>query len=390
MSKIWNLFRNKFKQNKLIKNYYENFLFHPIKNLYADSFEKNCLLSYSVFPFKQREKRFIHPNFIENYTLAEELRRHRYNIDVYNNSYARDIDYSKYDLIIGEGIPISNYFINNGDKRADTIYYATGTHPLLNNFKAKSVLLKFAQKHKKYIEKSARIVPEIWSLGASLSDKYIILGNSITKKSFDEFSDSKYKYLLNPPFYASNIISDFTKKNSKEFLWFGSYSLIHKDLNTVLDVFLNHPELTLHICGRIDEEKEFIDVYKKKLFEASNIIVHGYININSDKFKKLMEICSYTILSSCAEGCSTAIATVMGNGGLIPIISKECGIDIKNGFYVRSADYESIENAVLTASNEKIENILEKSKTNIDFVNKEFSIDVFKKNVSKILDLLLR
>lgn len=386
---IRNALRNRLKKNKIIKNIYENILFKPIINLFGDNFDKTCLLSYSVFPFKQKEKKLIHPNFVENYTLADSLRKHKYNIDVYNNSYNKKIDYSKYDLIIGEGLPISKYFLESKNCKVDTIYYATGSHPMVNNYRAKSSLLAFARKHNEYIENSARIVPELWSLGATLSNKYMILGNEVTKNTFDEFNNSENKRILNPPFYATNVIKDFSKKNNKEFLWFGSYSLIHKDLNTVLDVFINHPELTLHICGRIEEEKEFINVYKKDLEKASNIKMHGYVSVDSEEFKRLMELCSFTILSSCAEGCSTAIATVMGNGGLIPIVSKESGLTIKNGAYVMSGDYFSIENAVLKAAEYKIDNIIDDSKENIKFVNNEFSIDIFKENVESILDSFL-
>ena len=389
MIKIRNLLRNTFKKNKLVRNFYENILFKPIINLYNDHFDKNCLLSYSVFPFKQKEKKLIHPNFVENYTLAEELRKHGYNIDVYNNSYTKKIDYSKYKLIIGEGTPISKYFIESKEHNADTIYYATGSHPMVNNYKAKSALLSFAKKYNKYIENSARIVPELWSIASSLSDKYMILGNSVTKATFDEFNSSDKKEMLNPPFYATNVITDFSKKDNKEFIWFGSYSLIHKDLNTVLDVFIKHPELNLHICGRIEEEKEFMNVYKDLLKNAHNIKIHGYVSVNSDEFRDLMEICSFTILSSCAEGCSTAIATVMGNGGLIPIVSKECGIDIKNGEYVISGDYESIEKAVLKANSYSESEILKYSEENMKFVNEDFSIATFKHNVGRILDSFL-
>ena len=389
MKKLRSFIKNKLKRNKIVKNFYENIIFKPIINLYKESNSKNCLLSYSVFPFKQKEKKLLHPNFVENYTLAEEIRKHGYNIDVYNNTYKKKIDYNKYDLIIGEGVPISKYFLESYQKNAKTIYYATGSHPMINNYNAKKALLGFAKMHNKYIENSARIVSELWSIAASLSDNYMILGNEVTKKTFDAFSDTKNKYILNPPFYAENIISDFSKKDSKHFLWFGSYSLIHKDLNTFLDVFINHPDITLHICGRIEEEKDFFEVYKDILNKSNNIILHGYIGVNSKEFRELMEKCSFTILSSCAEGCSTAIATVMGNGGLIPIISKECGLSIKNGCYVESGNYNSIELSVLESSKYTKENIIKQSKENIEFVNKNFSIEKYKENVGKILDIFL-
>lgn len=381
--------KNKLKSVKFIRYIYENWLFKPIINLYGDNYEKNCLLSYSVMPFKQSEKELLHPNFTENYVLAESLRKFGYNIDVYNNTYGGKISYEKYQLIIGEGIPLSNYFRNKRNKTITTIYYATGSHPLYQNYRSKLALLQFYKKAGKMLFNSARIVPETWYLGASSADYYMILGNEKTKKTFDIANQISIKRVLNPPFYASNVIFDFSKKSNKDFLWFGSFGLVHKDLNTVIDVFSKHKELNLHICGRIDEEFDFYEVYKDVLEGSDNIFMHGYVNVASTKFKELMELCSFTILSSCSEGCSTSIATTMGNGGLIPIISDECGITAKNIIKVESGNEDSIEKAVLYASAMKCEEIIMQSKDNIEEFKSNYSINIYKQNVETILNEFL-
>lgn len=369
---------------------YENVLNKRIINVYKTDCSKNCLLSYSTLPFRQRHKLLLHPNFTENYVIADALRKLGYNIDVYNNSYSGKIDYSKYDLLIGEGIPMSNFYVKGKNAKTKVIYYATGAHPLVQNYRSMNSVLKFAQKTRKYLPESGRMVSDTWALSPSLADALMILGDETTKKSFDAINKEDKKYILNPPFYANNVIDDFSKKSKKDFLWFGSFGLVHKDLNTVLDVFLNNPDLTLHVCGRIFEEKDFMEIYDGKLKSAKNIMLHGYLSVNSNEFKGLMEKCAFTILSSCSEGCSTAVVTVMGNGGLIPIISRECGFTIKNGFYVETADYDDIEKKIRDAVEISDLKIIDYSKENIDYVNKEFSVEKYRENVNTILSTIIR
>lgn len=377
------------KQNKLVKYMYEDVLNKRIINVYKTDYSKNCLLSYSTLPFRQRHKFLLHPNFTENYVLADAVRKFGYNIDVYNNSYSGKIDYSKYDLLVGEGIPMSNFYVKGKNANTKVIYYATGAHPLVQNYRSMDAVLKFAQKTGSYLPNSGRMVPDSWAVSPSLADALMILGNETTKQSFDAINKESKKYTLYPPFYANNVINDFSKKSKKDFLWFGSFGLVHKDLNTVLDVFLNNPDLTLHVCGRISEEKNFMGIYDSKLNSVDNIMLHGYLSVNSHEFKKLMENCAFTILSSCSEGCSTAVATVMGNGGLIPIISRECGFTIKNGFYVEPANYDDIEKKVREAVEISDTKIIEYTKENINFVNREFSVEKYKENVNMILSTIM-
>lgn len=381
--------KNILKRNSFIRFVYGNIIYKPyIKNVYKDNYTKHCLLSYSVYPFLQKNKQLIHPNFVENYTLAETMKELGYVIDVYNNTYNGKIDFSKYDVILGEGIPISNFYKQKFKNKlnAKVIYYATGSHPLVNNFNSLRSALNFSRKSFICTTNSCRIVDSKWFWGATLADKYIILGNEVTKKTFDLFNHESEKQLVNPPFYATNVISNFMRKNRKSFLWFGSFGLVHKDLNTVIDVFLANPEYELHICGRFDEEKEFKEYYNDIIKNSKNIFEHGYISVASDEFKELMETCSYILLSSVAEGCATGVITAMGNGGLIPIVTKECGLTIDNGFYVNYYDFDSIQNAVFETNNISNEKIIEYTKNNIEKTNELFSINKFKQNIKQILN----
>lgn len=338
-------------------------------------------------PFKNKNRMHIHPNYIENYTLAEIFDKYGYAVDVYNNTFPGKINYKRYDLIVGEGLPISNYFCGNKKKNIPIIYYATGSHPFFNNIRSYKSLFAFYKKHGKYLPLSSRLVNFDWGIGTSLSDYVILLGNNNTKKTFEDNCTSKKIYSLNPPCYVKNVISDFSRKDKNKFLWFGSYGLIHKDLDTIIEIFHEMKNFELHICGYLDLEIDFIATYKKILSSSPNIHLHGFVNINSVEFTEIMEECSFVILSSCSEGCTTAVVTSMGNGGLIPLISRECGLDIINGRIFDNNSFDTIKQEIQTVNQTYTKDMIEMySRENIHYVERCFSIDNYKKNLKNIFE----
>ena len=373
------------KRNKIFIKMY-NFLFsQPIKNVNQKKFNKKALLSYSIYPFKNKYKGVSHPNSIESYKLNKILDELGYIVDIYNNIYDGKIKYENYDLIIGEGLPISNYFLENRGKVIKTVYYATGSHPIFNNTRSLERLIEFYGKSKKWMEKSSRIVDNKWFLGSSLSDDYIIIGNQITQNSFKQYTDNKPIYTINPPFYQKVKDISLDRKIKNKFLWFGSYGLLHKGLDVVIETFLNRKDLELHICGYLDGERDFIEVYKDQLLTAENIIMHGFISVEGPVFRELMETCSFVILTSVAEGLATAVVTAMGNGGLIPVVTKETGIDISLAIPVINNDIESLNQALDLAVELTDAEIMEKSKNNLEFVQNNFSEQCFEENLRNIL-----
>lgn len=372
------------KNRNFIKLY--NFLFaKPIKNVNKRSYMKRALLSYSVYPFIKKNKNLIHPNFIESYKLNKILDELGYAVDIYNNIYDGKINFENYDLIIGEGLPISNYFLSKGEKAIKTVYYATGSHPIFNNNKSIERLIKFYTKSGKWLEKSSRIVDNKWFLGSSLSDEYILIGNQITQNSFEKYTDNKPIYTINPPFYKKVKDINLDRKRKNKFLWFGSYGLLHKGLDVVIETFLERKDLELHICGYLDGEQEFIEVYKEQLQSATNIVMHGFISVEGPVFKDLMETCSFVVLTSVAEGLATAVVTAMGNGGLIPVVTKETGIDISLSIPVTNNDTGSLNKALNLAEELTETEIIERSKYNLDFVQNNFSEQCFEDNLRRIL-----
>lgn len=92
------------------------------------------------------------------------------------------------------------------------------------------------------------------------------------------------------------------KDAKKHFLWFGSSRLIHKGLDLLLEIFKELPDLHLHVCGPINNELKFKDIYYEELYNTKNIHTYGFINIQSKSFKGIINKCAFIIFPSCSEG----------------------------------------------------------------------------------------
>ena len=197
-------------------------------------------------------------------------------------------------------------------------------------------------------------------------DSIIVFGNEIAQQSFQKYFRrivyrvlaSYYNFL--DPFVIVDI-KDF-KTARKNFLWFGNSGFIHKGLDLLLETFPKLPELHLHICGPIEKELKFKSSYYKELYELPNIHTYGFVNIKSKLFEDLLIKCAFTIYPSCSEGGSPSVLNVMGNGGLIPIVSSEADIEIKDfGISIGEISHEGVKEAILRAESLTGKEIAERS-----------------------------
>lgn len=107
--------------------------------------------------------------------------------------------------------------------------------------------------------------------------------------------------------------------------------MVHKGLDLTLEAFADMPEMNLTICGPVEDEKDFVKAYRHELFETSNIRLVGWVDADGAALREILDTSIATILASCSEGQSGAVVTCMHAGG-IPIVSRECGIDVRDDF----------------------------------------------------------
>lgn len=368
------VFIRQYRNNKSLNNYFHS------------AYPKNALLSYITEPFKKNS--FSHTNFFEAQSWAKILNQLEYNVDIIDYRNTRKLNLEKYDLICGFGDIFQQYFESSIQKKIITIYYGTGMHVChQNTITLKRVQDVYSTKNI-WIGKSARFVEKTWTHQTMLVDAIIALGNDVCAESYRKYYE-KNVYSLAAPFYktqnANDIIIERKEDSTKHYLWFGSSGLIHKGLDLVLNYFRKNEDIHLHICGPVANEPEFMLAYKKELFESKNITIHGFIDIKSDTFRNILQSCSFIIYPSCSEGGSPSILTAIGNGGLIPIITKETTIDTGFEIWIDGFDYDSIEKAVKKSQNLSFEEIKNLQYKNFEFVIQNHSEERYYINLKEVI-----
>jgi hypothetical protein len=357
-----------------------------IINYYKRSYKKRALLSYVVYPFIFKNN-FKHTNYFEATTLAYILDKQGYQVDIVNfdNSYM-DIDLTNYDLICGFGDIFEKHF-NTPESKAKTIIYATGMHNYYQNQVTLKRVKEIYERKGVWLGSSSRYVKYTYSAHCVVADATIALGNDICADSYRKYCENVYQ--LNAPFFRTKdcfqIIENKNIEQKKHFLWFGSSGAIHKGLDLLLEYFNQRDDIYLHIVGNINAEEVFVKTFQKELYETPNIFTYGFVNINSKIFEDILKKCAFIIFPSCSEGGSPSVLTCIGNGGLIPIITKETTIDTGYEIWIEQLNIQAIENAVnkaLSLNQKELKDLMIK---NAQIVNEKNNIDKYKQNLEKIL-----
>ena len=328
---------NYHNDNKLIQNYFNK------------NYSKKALLTYITEPFTHKNS-FIHTNYFEAESWAKILDELNFNVDIVRFSYSKPVAFSEYDLLCGFGDLFQRYF-ETANASLKTIYYGTGMHV---NHQNHATLQRVKDVHKKkgvWLGKSARYVEKSWTHQTFLVDGIITLdgGNKKAIESYAKFYNGSI-YAIPAPTYkildGYTIIKTRTESNKRNFLWFGGRGLIHKGLDLALDYFATRSDLNLHICGSLEKEPDFVNAYKKELTSYPNIKVHGFVDITSEEFKKILEECDFVINPSCSEGGSPSTYNVIINGGLIPLVTKETTVSTGYEIMIPELTVEGVASAI--------------------------------------------
>jgi glycosyltransferase involved in cell wall biosynthesis len=142
---------------------------------------------------------------------------------------------------------------------------------------------------------------------------------------------------------------DFSKAR-RNFLFFASKSQMQKGLDLLLEIFPKHPHLHIYICSGYKRELDFCACYHMELYDTANIHPIGYVRVNGPKYNELVRKCAFVIAPSCSEGQPGSVVQCMYSG-LIPLVTKEAGIDTED-FGITFADdsLEEIERVIIDVS----------------------------------------
>ena len=365
----------------------------PIINYYRSTHTRNALISYITNPFR-KEISLSHTNSFEVMEIGRAINEAGFNVDIADYDYEGRIDYSRYDLIFGFGEPLINSFYKRR-KKLITVYYGTGMHLYTQNPNTLNRVKEVFDKKGVWLPGSGRIVDKSWSIQTMLVDTMVLLGNQEVTKTYSPYFKGKI-YNIPASFYNvtnyEEIISskDFNKSKT-HFLWFGSSGLIHKGLDLLLEIFSKREDIHLHICGPLEGEPEFKRTYYNELFKIANIHYHGFVLLNSTLFKELLQKCAFVVFPSCSEGGSPSVLNVCGNGGLIPLLSREASIDADDfGFVFDKINIESIRLVIDNVLQLQDKEIKEKSIKCFEVISKRHSQTNYASELRKCINEIIR
>lgn len=370
------------KKNKLILLAYEFLFQRPMLNVFKKRNQKSVLFSYSTYHFKKMDYS-AHSNYQESIVIAEIFDALGYNVDVVNNNKEVSLDLSKYSMIFGEGLPVYQAVVSGYKDKV--VYYATGSHPWHCSNGSLARLIDFARRYNFFPVNSLRLQDYRWGIAASCAARVICIGNQQTKQTFTATGVANID-LIHPTFHISEKSFGRDLKSialsRKTALWFGSYGLLHKGLDLAVEAFKCRPDWTLHVCGYTDAECNMIAA----LGVPQNVHIHGFLDVNSSFFSELSSSCLYVLLPSCSEGIATSVITAMGRGGMIPVVTKEAGVDLGDyGITIKGLTSDDVWRALGQCDSLEDENLLEMGRKAYLYANHNYSMDSFKGRMEALL-----
>lgn len=326
----------------LSRLFYEPADLNLISNVYGTKFGRAALLSYLTSPFTSGVNA-SHTNLRESATWAELLKEEGFEVDMVDwQETLPDKMFSKYEIVAGFGKPFvgSLYAPGGGDRQH--IFYGTMAYPLYSNRMSLERVLEQKAKIGKLLLGSSRLFSETFQVATFLADRLIVVGNKNTLSTYRKELPHQKVSAIPLFFYQLKGTSATPKKDwteaKRNLLWIGSSGLLHKGLDIAIEVARRMPNLRLHVCGPIDEA-DFKESFLARPMQ--NVCIHGFVDVESKAFERILATCGAVLYPSASEGQAVSVLTACGNGGLVPIITRQSGIDIADfGFVLDHADID--------------------------------------------------
>lgn len=285
-----------------------------------------------------------------------------------------------YDYVIGQGEAFRKASAIN--PKAKRILYLTENPPAYSLKKEEERIAYFEERHHKKVG-VARSGKFFRDEDFENLDSCIFIGNPSDSEKIPDIRTYTIRPsgIINPLF---DVKSRDYKTAKSRFMWIGSYGAVHKGLDILFDVFHRHPELQLYVLGFNEKDRRML-----KGMLPSNAIDFGYLNITGKKFARLASECGFVILPSCSEGLATSVITGM-NHGLIPIVTKETGIQAPVGEVLSDYKVDSIDDAITRWSGMDVSRLSEMSEQTIKFARDTYSIEKYSQRISEIVGSVIR
>lgn len=279
------------------------------------------LLSYTTLPFISPHSIGGHSNRWECKCMAEIWGKAGYDVDVVDFNNEKFIPRKRYDYCVDLSHHLEKFSPFLDEKCVKIFHIPAAYWKFQNN--AELARIADIEKRRGIRLSPRRIVSP--SKNIDTCDIATLLGNDFTESTYT-FAKKK---IIRIPISTTHTFpspedKDFDKVR-KNFIWLGGSGMAHKGLDLVLEAFADMPDFHLTIFGKKDDD--FARVYEKELFSTPNIHYAGMVNLSTANFTAVADNSIGMIFPSCSEGSSGGVVSTM-HAGLIPIISRESGVDV--------------------------------------------------------------
>lgn len=350
----------------------------------------SVLLSFIIEPFLRKPGEPIshdHTHDWESWQMAQTFLQKGYAVDVISYQNDRFRPKKRYDFFISARTNLEKIAPHLNDDCIKVAHLDTA-HWLFNNQAAYTRLLNLQQRRGISLT-NVRIVEP--NRAIEEADLATVLGNHFTMETYRHAGKELHRIPISAPAtYPWDDEKDFDRCRNN-YLWFGSSGLVHKGLDLVLEAFAAMPEYHLTVCGPIENERTFVDAYRKELFETPNIETIGWIDVNGPEFRELTRNTLALVYPSCAEGGGGSAITCM-HAGLIPILSREASVDIGDGgMLLAESSVETIQEAVKTLSRRPVEHLQRQARLAWEQARQHHTQEIFADRFNGfVTDFLLR
>jgi len=343
------------------------------------------LLSYDTGPFLTDKPYYYHSNQWECAEIARLFLERSFSVDVIRWDNISFRPKQNYAIIVDihQNIERLLPFLKPDCVK---IMHITASHWLFQNTAEYRRLLALKERRQAAVS-PRRLMPPAKNI--EHADYATILGGGFSKSTY-EYAQKTFFPI---PLSTTKLFDKPTKKDfelcRKNFIWIGGGGAVLKGLDLVLEYFSEHPDYNLTVCKNMKAEPDFEKLYSKELYETPNIKMMGKINIADKKFVEIINNSLGLIFPSSSEGQSGSVITSI-HAGLIPIISRESGVDVENfGIVLKNNSKESIGEAINLLAKESSSRLRERAYAAWEYARQHHTQETFSRAYAQAIDSII-
>jgi glycosyltransferase involved in cell wall biosynthesis len=289
-----------------------------------------------------------------------------------------------YDVVVLHGAKNYEQLASRLAGNPTLVYFTTGTHWRFNNAQEETRLLELRERHGLTLPHDRYI-----STG---EDRVYAAAKGIVALGTDyiaaTYHNSPTVMNINLACYPDAHFNSRTKDYAVQrnnFVFFAGAGNVHKGLDILLDSFAGL-EQQLYIVTPM--ESAFLKAFKREL-SLPNIHLIGEVNMRTPEYYDVMDQCDFIIFPSCSEGQAGSVIEAM-NQGLIPIISRETGVDVHSfGLELTDCKIDTIKQAVASMAALDAAQIKKRSKLARRTAKQRHSPEQFRKDLRQAIKTII-